>query len=162
MQVSKPGLSLCCMFSFTSLDWRFITFNSIPIILIFSTIKNPRHRLTVDHGTIVFHYRPCLTMVGDGMTVLCDHGVWPWCVISSWPWYITLQPIYSVTISEQKPRDCVPLGMRLPTLKAAPFIFAVFRLSQSASSSSLCTEVPPHSGKIDFSYGRGTSVHRLL
>ena len=158
MQVSKPGLSLCCMFSFTSLDWRFTTFNSIPIILIFSTIKNPRHRLTVDHGTIVFHYRPCLTMVGDGMTVLCDHGV----LLALDHGTLLFNQFIQLQLVNKNQGDCVPLGMRLPTLKAAPFIFAVFRLSQSASSSSLCTEVPPHSGKIDFSYGRGTSVHRLL
>ena len=44
-------------------------------------------RQKIDHGTIAFHCRLCLTMVGDGVTVVYD-SLWPWYAISSWPWYI--------------------------------------------------------------------------
>ena len=32
-------------------------------------------RQEVDHGTRAFYCRPCSNMVGDRVTVMCDHGV---------------------------------------------------------------------------------------
>ena len=42
-----------------------------------------RPRQEVDHGSIVFHCRPCLNMLGDSVTVTCDHDV---TMVHSQPW----------------------------------------------------------------------------
>ena len=39
----------------------------------FYSVLFPRKEM--DHGTTVFHCRPCLNVVGDRVTVACDHGV---------------------------------------------------------------------------------------
>ena len=44
-------------------------------------------RRQFDHGTMVFHCQPWLTMVDCGTTVVCDHGpLWPLTMVHGQPW----------------------------------------------------------------------------